>query len=83
MEITIITLTVGLITYCFFRSIKAKSRVKKVELSDTDKEEFNKLLLDLRKENGHGFTKTLREYSDELYIHTIKEYMKIAISFSK
>ncbi len=43
MEITIITLTVGLITYCFFRSIKAKSRVKKVELSDTDKEEFNKL----------------------------------------
>ena len=40
------------------------------------KEEFNKLLLDLRKENGHGFTKTLREYSDELYIHTIKEYMK-------
>ena len=34
------------------------------------------LLLDLRKENGHGFTKTLREYSDELYIHTIKEYMK-------
>ena len=43
MEITIITLTVGLITYCFFRSIKAKSRVKKVELSDTDKEELNKL----------------------------------------
>ncbi len=41
-----------------------------------EKEEFNKLLLDLRKENGHGFTKTLREYSDELYIHTIKEYMK-------
>ena len=40
------------------------------------KEEFDKLLLDLRKENGHGFTKTLREYSDELYIHTIKEYMK-------
>lgn len=43
MDITIITLTVGLITYCFFRSIKAKSRVKKVELSDTDKEELNKL----------------------------------------
>ena len=41
-----------------------------------EKEEFNKLLLYLRKENGHGFTKTLREYSDELYIHTIKEYMK-------
>ena len=41
-----------------------------------EKEEFDKLLLDLRKENGHGFTKTLREYSDELYIHTIKEYMK-------
>lgn len=43
MDITIITLTVGLITYCFFRSIKAKSRVEKVELSDTDKEELNKL----------------------------------------
>lgn len=43
MDITIITLTVGLITYCFFRSIKAKSRVEKVELSDTDKEDLNKL----------------------------------------
>lgn len=43
MDITIITLTVGFVTYCFFRSIKAKSRVKKVELSDTDKEELNKL----------------------------------------
>ena len=39
MEITIITLTVSLITYCFFWSIKAKSRLKKVELSDTDRED--------------------------------------------
>lgn len=43
MDITIITLTVGIITYCFFRSIKTKSRMKKVELSDKDKEELNKL----------------------------------------
>lgn len=43
MNITIITITIGLITYYFFRSIKIKNKMKKVELSDIDKEELNKI----------------------------------------
>lgn len=43
MDITIITITIGLITYYFFRSIKIKNKMKKVELSDIDKEELNKI----------------------------------------
>ena len=62
-------------------SKKIRDNISNLNLKEDDiiyfeKEEFDKLLLDLRKENGHGFTKTLREYSDELYIDTIKEYMK-------
>lgn len=43
MNITIITITIGLITYYFFRSIKRKNKMKNVELSDIDKEELNKI----------------------------------------
>lgn len=74
MDITIITLTVGLITYCFFRSIKAKSRVKKVELSDTDKEELNKLekiagkQLPYRFPNKRGLTFQIIEFVRPGYI---------------
>lgn len=50
--------------------------IKEDDIIYFEKDEFDKLLLDLRKENGHGFTKILREYSNELYIDTIKKYMK-------
>lgn len=42
MNITIITLTVGLLTYYFFRKRK-KKKMKKTELSDVDKEEITKI----------------------------------------
>ena len=62
-------------------SKKIRENISDLNLKEDDiiyfeKKEFDKLLLDLRKDNGHGFTKTLREYGDELYIDTIKEYMK-------
>ncbi len=74
MDITIITLTVGIITYCFFRSIKNKSKMKKVELSDTDKEELNKLekiagkQLPYRFPNKRGLTFQIVEFVRPGYI---------------
>ncbi|WP_308555646.1 nuclease-related domain-containing protein [uncultured Lactobacillus sp.] len=74
MDITIITLTVGIITYCFFRSIKNKSKIKKVELSDTDKEELNKLekiagkQLPYRFPNKRGLTFQIVEFVRPGYI---------------
>ena len=38
-----ITFTIGLVTYYFFRLINVKNKMKKVELSDIDKEELTKL----------------------------------------
>lgn len=43
MDITIITLTIGLLTYCFFRAISTKNKMNTVELSDVDKEELAKI----------------------------------------
>ncbi|MGN1271542.1 MAG: nuclease-related domain-containing protein [Lactobacillus sp.] len=74
MDITIITLTVGIITYCFFRSIKNKSKMKKVELSDTDKEELTKLekiagkQLPYRFPNKRGLTFQIIEFVRPGYI---------------
>ena len=42
MDITIITLTVGLLTYYFFQKRK-KKKMKKIELSVTDKKEITKI----------------------------------------
>lgn len=62
-------------------SKKIREIINTLDLKENDiiyfeKEEFNNILLDLRKESGHGFTKTLRECSEELYIYEIKQYMK-------
>ncbi len=43
MDITIIILTVGLLTYYFFRKQNQKKKMKKIELSAIDKEEITKL----------------------------------------
>lgn len=42
MDITIITLTIGLLTYYFFQKRK-KKKMKKIELSVTDKKEITKI----------------------------------------
>lgn len=43
MDITIITFTIGILTYCFFRVVNAKNKMKPITLSEIDKEELNKI----------------------------------------
>ena len=50
------------------------------EIKDNDtiiisNERFKNILLNIRKEEGHGFIKKFRECSDEFFIECIKEYM--------
>ena len=50
------------------------------EIKDNDtiiisNEKFKNILLNIRKEEGHGFIKKFRECSDEFFIECIKEYM--------
>ncbi|MGL5327807.1 MAG: TIGR02678 family protein [Peptostreptococcaceae bacterium] len=50
----------------------------KIESNDTiilEYEEFKNMLIDIRKENGHGFVKDLRDNSDNVYVEKIKKYM--------
>lgn len=51
-----------------------------LEIKDNDtiiisNERFKNILLNIRKEEGHGFIKKFRECSDEFFIECIKEYM--------
>ena len=51
-----------------------------LEIKDNDtiiisNERFKNILLNIRKEEGHGFIKKFRECSDEFFIEFIKEYM--------
>lgn len=50
------------------------------EIKDNDtiiisNEKFKNILLNIRKEEGHGFIKKFRECSDEFFVECIKEYM--------
>ena len=50
------------------------------EIKDNDtiiisNERFKNILLNIRKDEGHGFIKKFRECSDEFFIECIKEYM--------
>lgn len=50
------------------------------EIKDNDtiiisNKKFKNILLNIRKEEGHGFIKKFRECSDEFFIECIKEYM--------
>lgn len=50
----------------------------KIESNDTiilEYEEFKNVLIDIRKECGHGFVKDLRDNSDNVYVEKIKKYM--------
>lgn len=41
-----------------------------------NKNDFEKILLDVRNEDGHGFTKSFRECSEEYYLSAVEEFMK-------
>lgn len=50
----------------------------KIESNDTiilEYEEFKNILIDIRKEYGHGFVKDLRDNSDDVFVEKIKKYM--------
>lgn len=38
--------------------------------------EFDEFIIEVRKTHGHGFTKTLRDASDQVFINTIRNFMK-------
>lgn len=53
---------------------------KVLELKENDtieiyESEFKEILLSVREQDGHGFTKTLRECSEEFFINNIRNYM--------
>ncbi|MDD6794809.1 MAG: TIGR02678 family protein [Clostridiaceae bacterium] len=63
------------------RKIKSMIESKELEVSQNDsviisQEKFERIILKVREVEGHGFTKTLREASDDKYISSIKEFMK-------
>lgn len=50
----------------------------KIESNDTiilEYEEFKNILIDIRKEYGHGFVKDLRDNSNDVFVEKIKKYM--------
>ena len=53
----------------------------KLKLNENDtciisEEVFDSILIDVRNEYGHGFTKILRDADEEKYVENIKEFMK-------
>lgn len=46
------------------------------DIISLDKKEFDRIILDVRNKEGHGFTKAYRECSEGFYITSIKEFMK-------
>ena len=58
----------------------------KIKLGDLKKEdndiiimknyEFDEFIIEVRKTHGHGFTKTLRDASEEIFINIIRNFMK-------
>lgn len=63
------------------KKIRKLLNEKALELKENDtieisEAEFKELLLSVREEDGHGFTKSLRECSEEFFINSIKNYMR-------
>ncbi|MFY9534195.1 DUF2398 family protein, partial [Clostridium sp.] len=38
--------------------------------------EFDEFIIEVRKTHGHGFTKTLRDVSEQVFINIIRNFMK-------
>ena len=53
----------------------AEFKIKDNDTIIISNERFKNILLNIRKEEGHGFIKKFRECSDEFFIECIKEYM--------
>lgn len=63
------------------KKIRKLLNEKALELKENDtieisESEFKEILLYVREEDGHGFTKSLRECSEEFFINSIKNYMR-------
>ena len=59
---------------------KIKSGNFKKEDNDTviiKNSEFDEFIIEVRKNQGHGFTKTLRDVSDQVFINLIRNFMKV------
>lgn len=71
----------GIVTLFFNKQVKnlIKEHKLKLEINDTviiSIDEFNDLVIDTREQYGYGFTKEFREYSEDVIVSKIKEFMK-------
>lgn len=63
------------------KEIRNKINEGKFKLQDNDtvimkSNDFDNFIIEVKEKQGHGFTKTLRDYSDSMYISVIKKFMK-------
>lgn len=66
-----------------FINKEIRSRIKSGKLKKEDNDtvimsnvEFDEFIIEVRKTHGHGFTKTLRDASEEVFINIIRSFMK-------